>query len=214
MQIEINQELVEKTFVKVGQMSQEDLDLSGNNGVAFMQGFVDSLHKEAGMNPQQILGFIKYATEVGFKTNFNKVACDENVGQELDELFERAEEKLASWDWVNPANWPVIKQVTEAGGRNAARGAMKEVGDTLGRGIEYLKSPEFLGKAAPWAIGALGGYLIPKMLGGQGNGLLNAAAGAAAVGGGKMLADKYDLMNPETWKVFVDKSKNFISGGK
>ena len=228
----IQQSLIEKTFIKVGQELGENLDLnSSQNAVAFLSGLVDSLRKEAHMNPSQALGFMKYLTEVGYNNaKINKNASVED-GNELDEVFAEMQEKIA-FDVLAPAKYiwnqtgqKIVNKGMEAQGRGMAnqltenfKSEMGNIGDQIGgfatKAWDHLKSPEFLGQVAPYAIGALGGYLIPKLLGGGGNGLVNAGLGAAAVGGGAYLANKYKLTDPETWKGFKNQAMNFIGGGQ
>ena len=224
----VKQSLVEKTFIKVGQDLGQNLDLgSTQNSVAYLSGLVDSLRKEAHMNPSQALGFIKYLTEIGYNDSVAKKTASAEDGKALDEVFSNMQEKLAglllktaegtSLGW-NPLNWAsnAVKMHGEAAGEAAGRGAVKQIGDQISgfatKAWDHLKSPEFLGQVAPYAIGALGGYLIPKLLGGGGNGLVNAGLGAAAVGGGAYLANKYKLTDPETWKNFKTQGMNFING--
>jgi len=221
----VKQSLIEKTFCKVGQELGENLDLnSSQSAVAFMSGFVDSLRKEAHMDPSHALGFIKYITEIGYNNSVSCKTASVEDGNELDEVFNKMHEKLAGLtlktaEWsLNPLKWDSVKKFRDEGAEAAGRGAVKEIGDQIGglatKAWDHLKSPEFLGQVAPYAIGALGGYLIPKLLGGGGNGLVNAGLGAAAVGGGAHLFNKYDLGNPETWRKFKDGAMNFINGGQ
>jgi hypothetical protein len=216
MTYQITQPLIEKAFFKLGQMARADLDLESEEAqVDFMKGFVNSLQKVAGMTPQHALGFIKYLTEVGYQARLEDKLASEDQGKELDELFLDMNEKVAYWI-TDPRRYaePLVKAHGEASGRAAAdrmgehitKGIgdiTNQIGDFAGKAWGTVSNPEFLKSVAPWAIGALGGYLIPKMLGG-GNGLANAAIGAGVVGGGKILMDKYKLNDPDTWNKWKD----------
>ena len=223
MSFVIKQSLIEKTFIKVGQELGENLDLnSAQSSVAFLSGLVDSLQKEAHMNPSQALGFIKYITEIGYnEAKINKTASVQD-GNELDKAFGEMNERIAEALLkeatqplqplgLNPLNWGA--NMATRSGQAATDRAFSNMGDIANNLFDKIKSPEFLGKVAPYAVGALGGYLIPKMLGGGGNGLVNAGLGAAAVGGGKYLSDKYKLTDPNTWSGFKDQAMKFMGGG-
>jgi hypothetical protein len=233
MQFVVTQPLIEKTFNKVGQELGNNFEINtSEDAVAFMTGFVDSLKKEAQMDPSQVLGFIKYVTEIGYQNAVHNKTASVAEGEEMDALFDSMHEKMSALmiksaegsNW-NPLNWvPNVKGWAEKNMREGAYDATKEkinqtvgdistqVGDFANKAWDTIKNPEFLGKVAPYAIGALGGYLIPKLLGAGGNGLVNAGLGAAAVGGGKHLFDKYDLSNPQSWQKYKDQALNFING--
>jgi hypothetical protein len=216
----IKQPLIEKTFIKVGQYSNEDFRITTpQEAEQFMRGFIEAMEKEAGMNPSQALGFIKFLAEVGYDNQLaNKTASDED-GSVLDDAFNKVEEKIAHSMIKESSDipwWNIPKRITswhgEAVGRGHANQLTQNIGGIMDNAWNHIKSPEFLSTVAPYAVGALGGYLIPKLLGSGGNGLLNAGIGAATVGGAAHLAKKYDLMNPESWRGFKDNAAKLISG--
>jgi hypothetical protein len=224
----LTQPIIEKTFIKVGQLCNDDFIVDNEDAAyQFMVGFVDSLRKEASMEPSHALGFIKFLTEVGYEdAMLNKQASEEKANR-LNEVFDMMDEKIAGFmikeaegtrlGW-NPLKWVEngVKIHGEAVGRGATERAFSRFGEMATKAWDTIKSPEFLKTVAPYAIGALGGYVIPKLFGGggSGNSLLDAGIGAALVGGGAHLINKYDLLNPEKWKKYKENAMNLISGGK
>ena len=219
MQYTVKQSLIEKSFQKIGSQIGDDLDLTPpESQVDFMIGVITSMEKDAHMNPSQALGMIKFLVETGYNNSLANKTASIDDGNELDKAFDEMNEKIAGMIiknsyWITDPRslmQPVADHAAEAGGRAAVQEGFKQFGDMANNAFNKIKDPEFLKTIAPYAIGAIGGYAIPRLLGGGGNGLVNAGLGAAAVGGGAYLANKYKLTDPETWKGFKDKAMNFI----
>jgi len=259
--IDIHPSFTKKVFQMAIQKNGEELDLSTTESqVDFMCGFIDSLEKEAHLNPSQALGVLKYITGIGFVEMLDKKASTEEEGKTIDELFDDMQNKIAratSFEWTRPID--SLKEVAEDAGQQAgintginevkktfgfgsdeiakehkfdifspltsmakmrgenkgiesAKAQATSIKDSIGLGeggfLTGLKDSGFLEQIAPAAIGALGGYLIPKMFGSE-NGLMNAGLGAAAGYGAKKLWDSKD---PESWEKFKNDSLDFISG--
>jgi len=226
--ITITKTLVEKTFIKVGEMAHEDLSLDTKaEQKAFISGFIDSMRKEAGMTPEQGLGFLKYLSDVGMLMHLNdqknaslteddvKIQCEY-----IDEVFDDAGEKLAGyfgdmWEFIKHPVDTVTKvhgkAVGEAAGKTVIDGVEQKIKDYGNKAWDFLKSDQFLGNVAPLAIGAVGGYLLPKLFGGEG-GVGTALLGAGAALGGKHLLDRSGLLDPATWEAWKNSASEKIDG--
>ncbi len=195
-------------------MYGSDLDFSKEeNQVNFVSGFIDAMYKDGGMAPLEILDFLKSAAEYSLENNF----IDSKSAEDVMSIFAEVREKIAN-AW-NPFTWK--EDIGESAGKaNADRliergqelisGIGTAVGGAINKGMEYIKDPEFLGKAAPWVIGGLGGYLIPKLFGGNQTAMSSlggAALGAGVVGGGSMLLRKAFSGDNNAWDQYKQSKK-------
>lgn len=201
MDFVITPRLTEKVFTKIGSIAGDALDLSTpQQQESFTSGLIDYLQKEANLDPFMTLGFLHFVAQRGaeyYSTN-DKTATTDFLQIE-DEFFKNA----GFWDdTVNPAiGWvgdKIVKPLAQPVVDNSVRKNMQEqIGNTIGnvggqigefgnKAMEYLKSPGFLQGVAPWVVGGIGGYLLPKLLSGNKSSTatnLAGAAGGLALGG-------------------------------
>lgn len=181
--------------------------------VAFVDGFISSLDKEAGLSLDAIVNILEDLSTQGANSNLDEKQASA-ASLDIHEAFVGIREKIAepnNGSWLNPLNWPgkTMDRIGESAGRANAETLISKgqemlsgLGSSIGSGLSSLSDPETLKTIAPWVIGGLGGYLIPKMLGGEQSGmqsLATTALGAAAVGGGSLLLNRAMSGDDKAW---------------
>jgi len=194
-------------FKKVGQMAQEELDLSSEIGQqAFAKGFVDSLQKEGSLSPDQAFGVISFFCQQG----------SDWIDQSGIDI-----EKTAAFEWLNDAKNKIvdfggnlIKPFTDNAANKTIGGYLdkaKDMATEYGtKAWDYLKSPDFLKGIAPLLIGGVAGALLPRLFS-KDPGVLPTIAGAG--GGalmGKLLSNNSEEIM-EHGRDYIDKIRKAYS---
>lgn len=201
MDFVITPKLTQLVFEKVGRSMGNPILETPEQQEAFTLGLVDYLQKEANLDAFMALGFLHFVAQRGadYMATDDKTAA-EDFAQVEEQFFKEAD---GFWDnTVNPVKqWvgekivaPLARPVVDDSIRRNMAAQVEQVvgdiprriGDMGQKAWGYMKSPEFLKGVAPWVVGGLGGYLLPKLLsGGQSSTATNlaGAAGGAALGG-------------------------------
>lgn len=159
----------------------------------FLRGVIDHMQKVARMNPIEILDALeKFAVMRIDEKIEDKTA---SIVAEVEDAFNEEREKIAAW--YNPFSWKADME------RNAGVAAADRMLERTG--LDSLMSGKFMSTAAPWVIGGIGGYLLPKLMGAERSNteaLAHTAAGAAIGGIGTGLLRHGMRGNSKAWDYY------------